>query len=155
MGGRLERIGARLPGIALLVARLYTAYWFLGTGTTKIARGFLAGGALLPQLERFAAGTPHAWYRAWLATVVIPHEHVFAVLTSLGETLVGVGLLLGALTRAAAGAGIFMVGNCLFAKGWPNPAASHDKDFIVLLLVILIGGAGEFWGIDGWRRRRR
>jgi uncharacterized membrane protein YphA (DoxX/SURF4 family) len=47
-----------------------------------------------------------------------------------------------------------MVSNYLFAKGWPNPAASHDKDFIVLLLVLLIAGAGE-WGIDGWRRRKR
>jgi hypothetical protein len=35
-----------------------------------------------------------------------------------------------------------MVANYLFATGWPNPAASHDKEFIVLLLVILIGGAG-------------
>jgi thiosulfate dehydrogenase [quinone] large subunit len=154
MARDLSGIAARLPGIALLVARLYTGYWFLATGTTKIARGFLAGGALLPQLERFAAGTPHAWYKAWLLNAVIPHEHVFAVLTSLGETLVGVGLLLGGLTRPAAAAGIFMVGNYLFAKGWANPAASHDKDFIVLLLVILIGGAGNFWGFDGWRRRR-
>jgi hypothetical protein len=47
-----------------------------------------------------------------------------------------------------------MVANSLFAKGWPNPAASHDKDFIVWLLVILIGGAGDCWGIDGWRSRR-
>jgi uncharacterized membrane protein YphA (DoxX/SURF4 family) len=48
-----------------------------------------------------------------------------------------------------------MVGNYLFAKGWANPAASLDKTFIVLLLVVLIGGAGEYWGIDGWRRRKR
>jgi len=49
-----------------------------------------------------------------------------------------------------------MVGNFLFAKGWSNPAASHDKDFIILLLVVLIAGAGKYWGVDGcWRRRRR
>jgi hypothetical protein len=34
-------------------------------------------------------------------------------------------------------------------------AASHDKDFLVLLLVVLIAGAGKYWGIDGWWRRRR
>jgi len=145
----------RLAGIALLVARLYVGYWFLMTGFGKLSRGFLWGGALLPQLERFLSGTPHPWYKAWLVNVVIPHEHVFAVLTTLGETLTGVALLVGTLTRISAGVGIFMVGNFLFAKGWSNPAASHDKDFIMLLLVILIGGAGQYWGLDGWWRRRR
>ena len=145
----------RLPSLALLLARLYVARWFLGTAYLKWSRGFLWGGALLPQLKQFVAGTPHAWYKAWLVNIVIPHEHVFAVLTTAGETLAGVALLLGALTRFSAGVGILMVSNYLFAKGWPNPAATHDKDFIILLLVILIGGAGQYWGLDGWWRRRR
>lgn len=144
-----------VPGIALLLARLYVGYWFLWTGLTKIGRGYLQGGALIPQLERFVAGTPHAWYKAWLVNVLIPHERLFAVLVSLGETLAGVAILLGVLTRFSAGVGMFMVGNYLFAKGWPNPAASHDKDFLVLLLVVLVGGAGRYWGIDGWWRRQR
>jgi thiosulfate dehydrogenase (quinone) large subunit len=145
---------SRRQGVALLIARLFAGGWFLMTGTGKLTRGFLAGGALLPQLERMAAGTPHAWYKAWLVGVVIPHEHVFAVLTALGETLVGIGLVLGALTEYAARAGIFMVSNYLFGKGWPNPTSSLDKTFIALLLVILIGGAGNFLGFDDWRRRR-
>ncbi|MGE5849897.1 MAG: DoxX family protein [Candidatus Methylomirabilota bacterium] len=149
------RLTDRLPGIALFLARLYVGYWFLLTGIGKIKRGFLSDGALLPQLERFAAGTPHAWYKAWLESIVIPHEHLFAALVALGETLAGAALLLGILTRVAAGTGIFMVGNFLFAKGWSTPGASHDKDFIILLLVVLIGGAGKHWGIDGWLRRRR
>jgi len=149
------RWSEQVPGLALLLPRLYCGYWFLATGLGKIGRGFLVGGALLPQLERFVAGTPHAWYKAWLLNVVVPHEHVFAILTATGETPAGVALLLGAMTRFAAGVGIFMVGNFLFAKGWPNPAASHDKDFIILLLIVLIGGAGRYWGLDGWWRRRR
>ena len=155
MAEKAERLAGHLAGVALLLARLYVGYWFIATGTRKVARGFLSGGALLPQLERFAAGTPHAWYKKWLEAIVIPHEHLFAVLVALGETLTGMALLLGALTRFAAGVGIFMVGNFLFAKGWPNPAASHDKDFLVLLLVVLIAGAGKYWGIDGWWRGRR
>jgi uncharacterized membrane protein YphA (DoxX/SURF4 family) len=143
-----------MPGVALLAARLYVGYWLLMTGIAKLLRGFLFGGALLPQLQRFVEGTPHAWYKAWLTTVVIPHERVFAILTSTGETLAGIALILGAMTRFSAGVGIFMVANYLFAKGWFNPAAAHDKDFILLLLVVLIGGAGDYWGIDGWRSRR-
>jgi thiosulfate dehydrogenase [quinone] large subunit len=152
---REGRLVDRLPGIALLLARLYVGYWFLASGIGKIGRGYLYGGLLLPQLEQFAAATPHGWYKAWLESIVIPHEHLFAVLVALGETLAGAALLLGILTRVAAGVGIFMVGNFLLAKGWPNPAASHDKDFIVLLLVVLIADAGKHWGMDGWRRRRR
>ena len=154
MAKRATRLSEHLPGMALLLARLYVGYWLLMAGIGKISRGFLQGGALLPQLERFAAGTPHPWYKAWLAHVVTPHEHLFAALTAAGETLAGAALFLGALTRFAAGVGIFMVGNFLFAKGWSNPAAAHDKDFILILLVILIGGAGKYWGIDGWRHRR-
>jgi len=146
---------AHMPGIALAVARLYVGYWLVMTGIAKIQRGFLQGGVLLPQLQRFAEGTPHAWYKEWLATVVIPHEHLFAVLTSLGETLAGAALILGAMTRWSASVGIFMVGNYLLAKGWANPAAAHDKDFLILLLVVFIGAAGEYWGVDGWRSRRR
>jgi thiosulfate dehydrogenase (quinone) large subunit len=154
MGETASRWSERLPGIALLLARLYVGQYFLQSGLAKVVRGFLWGGALLPQLERFASGTPHLWYKAWLVNVVIPQEQLFAILTSLGESLAGIGLILGAYTRFAAAGGIFMVANYLFSKGWPNPAASHDKDFIVLLLVILIGNAGNYWGIDGWRRRR-
>ena len=138
-----------------MLGRLYVARWFLWTAYLKLSRGFLWGGALMPQVERFLGGTPQAWYKPWLANVVIPHEHLFAVLVTLGEALTGVALLLGGLTRFSAGVGIFMVGNYLFAKGWYNPAASHDKDFIILLLVVLIGGAGQYWGLDGWWRRRR
>ncbi len=137
------------------MARLYAGYFLLMSGTTKIERGYLFGGALLPQLQRFVSGTPPEWYKAWLVQVVIPHERLFAVLTAVGETLVGTALVLGALTRLSAVAGIFMVANYLLAKGWGNPAASLDKTFIVLLLVVLLGGAGEHWGIDGWRRRKR
>ncbi len=155
MNAKLRDASMRLPGFALFLARIYVGRWFLETGYLKLSRGFLSGGALLPQLHQFVATTPHAWYKAWLVNVVIPHEHVFAVLTALGETLAGVALLFGAMTRFSAVVGIFMVSNYLFAKGWTNPAAAHDKDFIVLLLVILIGGAGNFFGIDGWRLRRR
>ena len=37
----------------------------------------------------------------------------------------------------------------------PNPAAAHDKDFLVLLVVVFIGAAGDYWGVDGWRSGRR
>jgi uncharacterized membrane protein YphA (DoxX/SURF4 family) len=135
--------------LALLAPRIYLGIYLLQTGTAKLAHGFLSGGALLPQLQRFVAATPHAWYRDWLTTVVIPHEHLFAVLTALGETGVGIALLLGALTRLSALAGLFMLGNYLFAKGLWSPAAAHDKDFLVLLLVLLLAGGGR-WALDRW-----
>ncbi len=149
-----SRWSDRLLGIAMLLSRVYTGQFFFQTALHKISQGFLWGGALLPQLERFAAGTPHAWYRDWLVAIVIPHEHLFAILTTVGESLSSICLILGAFTRSAAAVGIFMVGNYLLGKGWPNPSATQDKHFIILLLIVLIGGAGRYWGVDGWWRRR-
>ena len=63
-------------------------------------------------------------------------------------------MVLGALTRFSAFVGIFMVGNYLFAKGFWNPAAVHDKDFIVLLVVLLLAGGGR-WALDRWLWRGR
>ncbi len=144
------------PGVSvgLFVARLYAGLYFLQTGTNKLAHGFLWGGALMPQLQRFAATTSNAWYRDWLTMVVIPHEHLFAVLTALGETGAAIALVLGALTRFSALAGMFMVSNYLLAKGFWNPAAVHDKDVLVVLLVLLLAGGGR-WALDRWLWRGR
>ncbi len=140
--------------LALLAVRLYAGGYLVQTGTGKLAHGFLSGGALLPQLQRFVATTPHAWYREWLTQVVVPHERLFAILTALGETGVAIALILGALTRFSAAVGLFIVGNYLFAKGFWNPAAIHDKDFLVLLLVLLLAGGGR-WALDRWLWRGR
>ncbi len=140
--------------LALLAVRVYVGGYLLQTGTGKLAHGFLSGGALMPQLQRFIANTPHAWYREWLANIVVPHERLFAVLVALGETGVAIALILGALTRLSAAVGLFMVGNYLFAKGVWSPAAIHDKDFLVLLLVLLLAGSGK-WALDRWLWRRK
>ena len=47
-----------------------------------------------------------------------------------------------------------MVGNYLLSKDWSNPTANHDKDFFILLLIVFIGGAGRYLGLDGWWHRR-
>ena len=151
---RTENEMSPWASLGLLAARLYVGSYIFLTGTGKLSRGFLWGGALMPQLQRFLATTPHEWYRHWLTTVVIPHERLFAVLTAVGETAVGIALVLGALTRFSAFVGIFMVGNYLFAKGFWNPAAVHDKDFIVLLVVLLLAGGGR-WALDRWLWRGR
>ncbi|HTX53259.1 MAG TPA: DoxX family protein [Candidatus Baltobacteraceae bacterium] len=140
--------------LALLAVRLYLGAYLIQTGTGKLAHGFLAGGALLPQLQRFVASTPHAWYRDWLTGVVVPHERLFAILTALGETGIAIALILGALTRFSAVVGIFVIGNYLFAKGFWNPAALYDKDFLVLLLVLVLAGGGR-WALDRWLWRGR
>jgi thiosulfate dehydrogenase [quinone] large subunit len=143
--------------VGLLLARLFTGYWFLSSGIGKVAAGYLAGGVLLQELERFAAGTPHGWYAAFLRGVAIPAEPALAVAVALGEIFCGLGLLFGLATRPAAAAGIFMVTNYLFAKGWSAPAGGLDKAFIILLLVVLLGDAGQVLGLDGrwWPARLR
>lgn len=86
--------------VGLVLVRLFTGYWASRRGSGKSPPAPLAGGVLLRQLDRFAAG-------------------------------------------------IFVVTNYLFAKGWSAAASGLDRTFIVLLLVVLLGDAGQFLGLDG------
>ncbi len=51
-----------------------------------------------------------------------------------------------------------------WSERWPGLALLLARLYVarwflgtgyIKLLVILIGGAGQFWGLDGWWRRRR
>lgn len=57
----------------------------------------------------------HGWYSDFLNSVVLPNVSTFSYVVSFGETLVGVALVLGALTGVAAFFGIFMNANYLLA----------------------------------------
>lgn len=141
--------------LGLLIGRLFTGYWFLSAALIKVfPRNYLFSDALLGPLNAFVAGPGPAWYKAFLAEVVIPHVRLFAWLDAAGELCVGVGLLLGLWTRAACLVALFLVLNYLSAKGFANPQAGLDKVFIVLTLILYLGNAGRVLGLDGWRGRR-
>lgn len=82
-------------------------------GTNGVAmKGFVAG-ALAKANGPFPA--VQGWYAGFLKNVVLPYVGVWSFAITWGEVLVGLGVLLGALTGIAAGFGVLMNLNYLLA----------------------------------------
>ena len=84
--------------------------------------------------------------------VLVASSAVFAW----SQVLAGVLLLLGLRTRLAATLGVLVSVALALAAGWRDPGDVRPYLMQVMLCVaLLIGGAGDTLGLDGWRRERR
>lgn len=130
-----------------VLVRVIVGYWFLHAGWTKFA--FVAG-------EPFSAAgylanadaSPIAGLFAWVVQTPWMLEFTNFMIPA-GEFLIGLGIILGALTRLAALFGgvlmtLFYLGNADWAHGYVN------GDLLGLLLFVIIGvfAAGRFLGVD-------
>ena len=86
---------AGLPFIGLIAVQVFIGYEWLISGLTKIVRGGFPAG-LADQLKETSEGTP-GWYVKFLNHAVIPHGKPFGYLTEIGELLVGIALIAGAV----------------------------------------------------------
>jgi uncharacterized membrane protein YphA (DoxX/SURF4 family) len=90
-----ENVTSRLPLIGLVAVQVFVGYeWFI-SGLTKLVRGGFPAG-LADELRETSEGSP-GWYVKILEHVVIPHGKVFGYLTEIGELIVGIVLVVGAL----------------------------------------------------------
>lgn len=139
-----------------LIVRLYLAYEWLQAGTEKLTSpawtGAHAGTALAGfihgALGKTGGPTPQVqgWYATFLSDTVLPHVSIWAHLVAYGETLVGLALLLGALTGLAAFAGIFMNANYLLAG-----TVSTNPILALLGVLIVLAWRNAGWiGLDRW-----
>ncbi|WP_410767632.1 quinol oxidase [Haloferax sp. DFSO60] len=135
-----------LTGYVLVLVRLLTGYWFLHAGVTKYlaAEPFNAAGWMVGATQ----GTLVHGLLAWVAGVPILME-LTNFMIPLGEVLIGLGILVGALTRLAAFFGgflmvFFYLGNADFAHGFVN------GDLFGLMLFAIIGtlALGRIYGVD-------
>jgi uncharacterized membrane protein YphA (DoxX/SURF4 family) len=152
----------------LAVLRIAVGLWFAKALLTKVSIvllwGFLPVPAasdrwlhVMPDLVgKYAAGNPLGCFRDFMQHTVVAHSQLFAELTALGETAVGLGLVFGCLTVLASGIGLFLVANYALAVQWQG---SSQQGFhyllIATLVVILATRAGRTWGVDGWVRAHR
>ncbi len=152
------------PGGARLAAlvRIATGVIFIAEGAGKILGDFVHGGFAKSAQEMQASAWP--FWGAMLRSLVIPHASVVAWIVALGELALGVALLLGLLTRAAAAGGVLLMLAILLGQSRPPAGSSWDrwitaglttKFAILLLLLIAAADAGRVWGIDGRRGRVR
>ena len=88
----------------------------------------------------------YAWYVGFLKDFALPNIDVFNTIVPWGETLIGLGLLLGCLTTAAIVFGLVM-NFSFFLAG----TVSHNPTDIFLGFIILTAGynAGRI-GLDRW-----
>src|SRR5215471_14708746 len=109
----------------------------------KAIAGFAAGA-----LAKSGGAHPavQGWYASFLQNFVLPNAGLFSFLVTWGEVLVGLGLLVGALTGIAAGFGVLMNFNYLLAGTVSvNPILGMFGLFLVLAWRV----AGLI-GLDSW-----
>ncbi|MFB6232710.1 MAG: DoxX family protein [Haloarculaceae archaeon] len=133
-------------GYTLLLVRLVTGYWFLHSGWTKFA--FVAGEPFSAAGYLANAQSPIAWLFGIVAETPWLLEFTNFMIP-IGEFLIGLGLIVGALTRLAAFFGVvlmtlFYLGNASWAHGYVN------GDLLGLLMFVIIGvlAAGRIAGVD-------
>ncbi|TCI21045.1 DoxX family membrane protein [Exiguobacterium sp. SL-10] len=131
----------------LTVLRLWLGYEWLTAGWGKITGGFASEGFLNNALTLATGDHPAVagWWAAFLENFAIPNAALFDVLIPYGEFLVGLGLLLGALTRSAAFFGLVM--NMAFLL---SGTVSTNPTMLIVSVLILVAGynAGKL-GVDG------
>ncbi|MEH7112892.1 DoxX family protein [Neobacillus niacini] len=135
----------------LTILRLYLGYAWFTAGLGKIqsgafdATGFL-GNAVKNPVKGPDGSVVYSWYVNFLESFAIPNVDMFNFIVPWGETLVGLGLMLGCLTTAAAFFGLIM-NFSFFLAG----TVSHIPTDLFLGFIILAAGlnAGRI-GLDRW-----
>ena len=140
----------KISAAILTIIRLYLGYSWFTAGFHKLTGGFDASGFLKGATANPVKGPDgtmvYAWYVDFLKHFALPNIDVFNTIVPWGETLIGLGLLLGCLTTAAIVFGLVM-NFSFFLAG----TVSHNPTDIFLGFIILTAGfnAGKF-GLDYW-----
>lgn len=115
--------------------------WVFTSSSGAAIKGFVAGA-----LAKSGGEHPSVqiWYANFLKTFVLPHAAVWAYAITLGELLVGLGLIIGALTGIAAFFGVFMNLNYLLAG---TVSTNPILGFLALFLILAWRIAGHY-GVD-------
>jgi len=132
----------------LTLIRIYLGYAWFTAGVGKLTGGFDASGFLANAVKNPVMGPDgsavYGWYVTFIEGFALPNAELFNVLIPLGETLVGLGLMLGCLTSAAAFFAVVM--NFAFMLAG---TVSHNPTDVLMGVIIMTAGynAGKF-GLD-------
>ena len=142
------------------VVRILTGVVFIAEGWAKTAGAFVRGG-FAESVRETASGKAWPFWSSFLHQVVAPNAGAFAWFFALAELALGLALLVGVLTRAAAAGGIVLM--LILLLGQTNVAGSSwdkwvtagltAKFALLLLSLLLLADAGRVWGLDGRLRK--
>jgi len=137
----------KIAAAVLTFLRVYIGWQWLTAGWGKITgEGFDASGYLTGAVNNEAVIEQYPTYHAFIENFALPNAGLFSFMVAWGEFLVGLGLILGILTTAAAFFGITMNFAFMFAG-----TVSSNPWLVLLTVFILAAGynAGKFGG-DRW-----
>jgi thiosulfate dehydrogenase [quinone] large subunit len=148
---------SQAASVIWLVARLWLGYEWLNAGYQKLwgaesaafwngggaaVKGFATAGVLGSTTGK--GGASYGWWAGFLHNFVVPNAGWIAKLITLGELAIGVGLILGVVTGAAAAAGLLLNVIYMFSgTAGVNPAYAT----VSLMLVLAWRNAG-YLGLD-------
>lgn len=135
-----------VAGYVTVAFRLITGWWFFMAGWGKLtaaepfsAAGYLANAPAASPLQGFFAFAANTPWLLELTNFMIP----------VGETLIGLGLLVGALTRLAAFFGGFLMTMFYFGNAsWSHGYVNGDLMGFMLFLFVGVFAAGRIMGLD-------
>jgi thiosulfate dehydrogenase [quinone] large subunit len=130
-------------GYWLVLLRLLTGWWFLHAGLRKYTTpGSFGAGWFLEKHGTLVSPVLNAFAGGWTEAAV-------NALVPAGEVLIGLGLLLGLCTRLAAFNAAFLLFFFYFGReAWRRGFVNGDLLGLVMLLTVLLFGAGRIWGVD-------
>lgn len=139
-----------------LVFRLYIGYQWISAGWEKLHSPAWVGGSAGSAMAGFVKGAlaettgahpaVQGWYAAFLQNVVLPNIKVWSYAISIGETVVGVALVLGLFTGIAAFFGGFMNVNYLMS----GAVSTNPILFVVATWLVLAWKTAGWIGLDHW-----
>jgi uncharacterized membrane protein YphA (DoxX/SURF4 family) len=142
----------KLTPAPILILRLAAAIFFLYLGYTKMENGWLASSDRLEKsLLSFEHNAPPAsrWY---IEHIGLPGVGLWAKLIPLGETALGISLLLGLLVRLSTFLGILTVLNFHLTNGTLLSVGFLGNPWAILviasLLLLFLVRAGRSFGVD-------
>ncbi|RJQ07893.1 MAG: DoxX family membrane protein [Bacillota bacterium] len=137
-----------------LVARVWLGIQWLEAGWHKVLdpKWMVTGEAVQGYWMRVAGLLPDAkpmikygWYHSFITWMTENGHHVFmGKLVAVGEVLVGVGLILGIFTVAAAFFGALMNLNYMLC----GTTSSNPVLYTLSILIMIAGPAAYYWGGD-------
>lgn len=136
------------------ILRIWLGYEWISAGIEKISNpawvGSKAGvaitGFLKGALAKATGDHPlvQGWYASFIQSVALPNAKVFSYLVAYGEVLVGISLILGALTIVGLLAGAFMNLNYMLA----GTTSTNPNLYTAAILLMAAGANAYLFGLD-------
>ncbi len=143
-----------VPGWPLALFRIAFGLLYLDMGLQKapwIASDGHRFGWLYGWIQQEIAHPTFGWYTAFLTRVMLPHFDAFGMLAFVTELALGVGLLLGLLTRLAGlGGFLWQVNIALGAYSVPGEWYWIWPLLALPQFCFAFSGAGRVLGLDRW-----